>query len=103
MPQAPTPPVAIWENCRPPATGTGVGWMAGVALPVPSRPLALYPQQYAALSVVTPHEWLYPSDTFRNVSPPATSTGVAAVVVEPFPNCPLEFQPQQYAAPAVVT
>ena len=85
---------------RPPDTGTGVVLL--VAVPLPSEPYVLFPQQYAAFAVVTPQ--VPPTAlTDANASPPTTASGVVLLVVSPLPSSPNWFNPQQYAAPPVTT
>src|SRR2546425_1195927 len=98
-PQEKPAPALTDPKLRPPLTATGV--VAGrVPGPGPSCPLSLYPQQSAALDVVTP-QVSPPALTEVNTSvvpEPATSTGVELLTVVPFPNCPPWLSPQQYTA-----
>src|SRR5437870_1006869 len=63
--------------------------------PMPSCPKELSPQQYAALSAVTPHADMIPVPMLTNVRPPVTAVGVRVLVSDPLPSPPYVSSPQQ--------
>ena len=73
-------------------------------VPVPSCPVPLYPQHFAAPPLVSAHVWKSPEviATIPEVSP-LTWTGVDEPVVVPFPSCPSQLPPQHFTAPPVVS
>ena len=58
-------------NVMPPETATGAGW--GSALPLPSWPPVLSPQQYATPAMMTPQLWFVPTLTDANTRLPETT------------------------------
>jgi len=81
---------------------TGVATAAGVrtvapsdAVPLPTWPIRLSPQQYASPALVTAQVWRYADATFAQLMPPETSAGVTRSVTVPSPICPDVFDPQQ--------
>jgi hypothetical protein len=92
-----------------PVTDTGV--VDEVVEPLPSCPLVLSPQHFAAPAttahaelLLLPDEYIEPAalETDTAVTPddkPVTDTGVLDEVVEPLPSCPLSFAPQHFTAP----
>src|SRR5207302_9271992 len=93
-----TPPAASAENVSPPWTATGAGLL--VVSPVPSRPLPLYPQQYAAASLLSPQTCRLPVTRLVKCIAPDTAARVAPCAVVPVPSCPRSLSPQHHASAA---
>src|SRR5213593_2633556 len=70
----------------PPDTATGVELL--ILVPLPSSPLPLWPQQYAAPAGVTPQVAATPALTEANVSPPDTVRAVVLDTSVPLPSWP---------------
>src|SRR5205814_1401218 len=86
-----TPALSIVKR-SPPATGAGLGWYQGDdAVPSPSWPNTLSPQQYAAWLVLTPQLCTYPPFTEAKVTRTTntalvTSVRRAAVAASVYPR-----------------
>src|SRR2546430_3582845 len=93
-----------------PSTATGCS--ALLAVPLPSWPASLPPQQYAVLSAATAQVCRAPALTEMKRKPPDTASGVRLhgsllvevthVSVGGLPSCPYGPHPQQYAAESAV-
>src|SRR2546425_3362782 len=93
-----------------PSTATGCS--ALLAVPLPSWPASLPPQQYAVLSAATAQVCRAPALTEMKRKPPNTASGmlvhgslpveVGHVSVGGLPSCPYGPHPQQYAAESAV-
>src|SRR5207245_10150717 len=89
---------------------TATGCSALLAVPLPSWPASLPPQQYAVLSAATAQVCRAPALTEMKRKPPDTASGVRLhgsllvevthVSVGGLPSCPYGPRPQQYAADA---
>src|ERR1039458_4914847 len=103
-PQVELNPVLTLAKMIPPETGTGV--LLLVVEPFPRRPLPLFPQQYAAPPIATPHVCQFcPALSDAKGTPPTTATGTELfwlLPLVPFPNSPYSFNPQHQAEPLVV-
>src|SRR5690349_4151596 len=82
-----------------PDVSTGVGAGRFAVPPVPSRPPAPSPQQYAFASIVTPQLPSPPTVSDISISPPSTGAGSDGSDGDD-PSCPDELSPQQYASPS---
>jgi hypothetical protein len=71
---------------KPPETATGT--LVESVAPLPSSPLPLKPQQYAAPAVVSAQLWRAPAEIAPKFRAPATATGNELLVFDPLPNCP---------------
>ena len=100
-------PALTWVTVTPDSTpevdtATGTGLLAVELLP--SWPLVLPPQQYAAPALDSAQVELVPELTWVRVTPDSTpevdtATGTLLLLTVLLPSWPLEFMPQQYAAP----
>jgi len=107
------PPAVIWVTPErvplPPvaSTSTGVLWVVGVS-PLPSWPLAPYPQHLTPPEVMRAQVWRPPaviwvtSERFPIPSVARTSTGVLLSNSAPSPSRPLAPFPQHLTPPVVV-
>src|SRR6185312_14891756 len=86
-------------NVRPPFTCRGT--LSRAVEPIPSLPLALSPQQYAAPRSVTAQVCTLPALIVANVKPPLTTRGTLSFFVVPIPSSPSALLPQQYVVPNV--
>src|SRR5262245_28492625 len=94
MPQTDGRPTASSVNVSPPSTGTGTR-LEGCASPMPSCPLLLLPQQYAAPAAVKPQTCRSPTTIRAKRVGPLTSRGTTLGACDPSPSCPDPFAPQQ--------
>lgn len=82
---------------------TGVGTTRVVALPIPSCPAVLPPQQETPPPVRTTHVCTLPEAISTASVTPETRTGTVLLpVVVPFANCPDALSPQHQTSPATV-
>src|SRR5262245_52284380 len=90
------PPLTAIQLVAPPATWTGMGWLAVIG-PLPSWPELSLPQQKRRPELRTAHVWRLPAVTVvQLVAPPATGVGVDRLaMVALSPSWPEKSYPQQ--------
>jgi hypothetical protein len=100
--QAWSAPALIQPNVAPDAS-TATGVVASAVAPLPNRPFAPAPQQYASPTVDSPQAKSPPALICLSDTPPGTdtTTGDGASVVAPLPSRPWPPAPQQYAMSTV--
>src|SRR5947207_9218513 len=96
----------VWTPLVRPVTWTGTLLSGGKAAfgsvePLPSWPLLLEPQHFAAPPVTIAQLWLCPAAIASTpLVRPVTWTGAPAFVpVTPLPSCPVALAPQHLTAP----